>query len=126
VVPKPTSLEMTICELVVIEQGSERISKINSFNDVSASHYPFDPGRFFVDAVLTGSQGVGELMLVVTHLPTDQGVYALLEQVEFVDRFQEVHVTFVPSPFAFPQPGAYLFALLVDGEEVASRRVHVF
>ena len=105
-VPKPTSLEMTICELVPIEQGSERISKINSFNALSASTYPFDPGRFFVHAVLTGSQGVGELMLVVTHLPTDQGVYASYEDIEFVDRFEEVRWTVAPSPFAFPQPGA--------------------
>jgi hypothetical protein len=117
---------MTICELVVVEEGSRRVSKINSFTDFSASHFPFEPGRFFVHAILTGSQGAGDLMLKVTHLPTDQDVYALLEPIEFVDRFQEVHWTASPSPFAFPQPGAYLFALLVDSEEVASRRVHVF
>jgi hypothetical protein len=126
VVPVPVSLEMTVCELVVIEQGTERASKVNSFNDLSASHFPFDPGRFFVFAILTGSQGEGDLMLVVTHLPTDQEIYALLERIELVDRFEEVWVAIEPSPFAFPLPGEYLFTLSLDGDWVAHRRVHVY
>jgi hypothetical protein len=124
--PKPTLLEMTICELVVIEPGTDRASKINSFSTLPASHFPFDPGRFFVFAEFTDSKGGGDLMLSVTYLPTGQDVYASLEPIAFMDRLQEVRVILQPSPFAFPQPGPYLFALWVDDDEVAARRVHVY
>lgn len=124
-IPAPVALEMTICELLVFEQGTERVSKINSFNELTASHFPFEPGRFFVYALLTGSQGKGEVMLVVTHLPTEQEVFGAIDQIEFQDRFQEVWLAFEPSPFAFPIPGQNLFTLSVDGDWIAHRRVQV-
>jgi hypothetical protein len=125
-VPVPTLLELVICELVIVEQGSGRVSKINSINDLSAGGFPYDPGRFCVYAVLTGSVGKGDVMLQVTHLPTDQEVYAWMDRIEFVDRFEEVQVLVEPSAFAYPQPGEYLFALYVDADLIASRRVHVY
>ena len=47
-VPKPTSLEMTICELVVIEQGSRRIRRSTRSTPVSASHLPVRAGAVLV------------------------------------------------------------------------------
>ncbi len=125
-VPVPISLEMTICELVVVEAGTKRVSKINSFTNLTVSHFPFEPGRFFVFAVLTGSQGKGELMLTVTHAPTGQAVYGALEEIEFLDRFHEAYALFEPFPFAYPLPGVYIFTLEVDGDWISHRRIHIY
>src|SRR4051812_49411721 len=113
-VPVPVSLGMTICELVVVELGTERKSTINSFNKLSASQLPFNPGRFFVFATLTGSQGKGDLMLILTHIATDQEIYAGIERIAFSDRFHEVDVLIEPANVTFPLPGEYLFTLQVD------------
>ena len=63
--------------------------------------------------------------LAVTRLETDREVFALHRRLSFQDRLVEVKAVFRLGNCEFPEPGAYLMTLLMDGEWVAQRRFQV-
>jgi hypothetical protein len=124
-VPAPIALGLTLCESIIIAEGTRRVSSINGFNRMQASSFPYDASPFYALATLTGGQGEAEITLVITHLETDEEVYSLLERAFFPDRFAEVRITLPLPDVTFPEPGHYLFTLLVDDDWIAHRRVRV-
>ena len=63
--------------------------------------------------------------LTVTRLETDEEVFALHRRLSFSDRLTEVRVSFRLMNCVFPNAGAYVMTLLMDGEWVAQRRFQV-
>ncbi len=124
-VPCPVALGLTLCDQVIVEEGTRNISLIGTFSRLRGDVFPFAPPSFCVVSTLTGSQGEGEIKLTVTNLETDDEVYTLTRRVTFPDRFAELHVLFRPAELVYPAPGHYIFTLLVDDEGVAHRRVRI-
>ena len=63
--------------------------------------------------------------LTITRLEIDQEVFALQRRLSFRDRLTDVQVVIRLGNCEFPEPGAYLLTLLMDGEWVAQRRFEV-
>lgn len=124
--PAPIAFGLTVSETFIVEMGTRRTSTINAFNRIRATSFPYTLPPFTLTCLLTGGEGEGEVTLVVTHLATDEGVYSLLPRLSFSDRFAEVRFQVRIDYISFPQPGQYLFALLVDDDWIAHRRVEVF
>ncbi len=98
---------------------------IGTFTHQSGRSFPYVLAPFCVVATLTGAQGQGEITLTVTELATDEEIATLTRQVSFPDRFVEGRVLFRLANCAFPSPGVYVFTLMVDGDWVAHRRLHI-
>ena len=75
---------------------------------------------------LVGGHGEGELGLTVTRLETDQEVFAIHRRLSFSDRLTAVRVRFRLRNCVFPDAGAYVMTLLMDGEWVTQRRFEVY
>ncbi len=124
-VPTPLSIGLTLCQSIIIEEGTRNLTLVGSFYDFEASEFPFTPAPFRAIASLVGGNGEGELVLTITQLRTDDEVFAIHRRISFVDRFDEVCVMSRLTNCEFPEPGAYMMTLLVDGEWVAQRRFEV-
>jgi len=124
-VPAPTALPLTLCDQVIVEEGTKKVSLIGSFRKLYARSFPFVPLPFCVFATLTGSQAEGAITLTVREAESDEEVYSVTHRVAFPDRFAEGRVVFRLADCAFPKPGAYLFTLAVDDDWVAHRRLQI-
>jgi hypothetical protein len=116
---------MTLCDYVLIEAGTNKVSLIGCFSVFRARSFPFVPLPFCVFAPLAGGMGEGRVELTVTEVASDLEVYSVFRTIRFPDRFTELRVLFRLAECQLPAAGSYLFTLLVDGEWVAHRRIRV-
>ena len=75
--------------------------------------------------MLTDGLGDATIDLVMTRLETDQVVLVRRKILHFQNRLAEVRVLYRIGECVFPAPGEYQFTLLVDGQWVAQRNIHV-
>jgi hypothetical protein len=125
-VPQPIALGLTLCDYVIVEEGTKKVSLIGGFSGIRAAEFPFVPLPFCVYAPLTGGQGEAAAELTVTSLETEDEIYSLQRTVRFPDRFTEVRVLYRLTAVQFPEAGIYMFTLLLDGDWIAHRRVRVY
>jgi hypothetical protein len=123
--PAPTAIGLTLCEKVIIEEGTRNLTFVSTFTELLADEIPFWPERFALAVVLTGGQGDGVVELAITQLETDEEIYSLRRSLHFPDRLVEVQVVFRIRDCSFPAPGYYEAVLLVDGDWVARRKFSV-
>ena len=125
-VPTPVALGLALCDYVLVEEKTKKISLIGTFAGIRVDQFPATPPPFSVFAVLTDGSGDATIRLSVLQLETDEEVYAYQSQVHFPDPLAEVSFHLRLHHCVFPAAGAYQFTLLVDGEWVAQRRIRVY
>jgi hypothetical protein len=123
--PTPITLGLTLCEKVIVEEGTRNVTLVSTFNKPAVSRFPTPPKRFDVFAALTDGVGDATIKLTVTSLATDEMIYEREAQAYFPNRLAEVHVLFRVGECSFPAPGFYQVSLLLDGEWVAQRRLQL-
>jgi hypothetical protein len=126
VVQPPTTISLLLCDLVIVDQATRKISLVNTFSGIRTAEFPFVPLPFCVFAILTDGEGDAEISLTVTRLETDEEIYTFERTVHFPDRLTEVQILFRVTGCCFPAAGEYLFTLLVDREWVAQHRIQVY
>jgi hypothetical protein len=118
-------LGLTLCDLIIVEEETEKVSLIGTFTKLEVEEFPSAPKPFCVFAALTNGSGDATIDLVVTRLDTDEDLYEEGVGVHFPGKLTEVQLLFRIQDWTFPAPGWYQFVLLVDGEWVAQRRLEV-
>jgi len=124
--PNPIALALTLRDYAVVEETTKKVSLIGEFIAVKAPIFPSPPRSFCAYTVLTDGLGECIIELVVTRLESDEEVYSVTQPGHFVSRFMQLKVLFRVREFSFLQPGSYEFVLLVDGQQVAQRRLRVY
>jgi hypothetical protein len=125
-IQRPRGLGLTLCDQVVFEQGTQKPTLVGVFTGIAVDGFPSDAQRFDAFAALTDGLGDSTIDLIAIHLDTDRQVYAQSAEFRFVDPLTVVNLRFRVRQCSFPSAGAYVFALVVDGEEVAQRRIQVY
>lgn len=124
-IPPPLALGLTLCDYVLIEEGTRRASLIGTRTRLIADYFPYVAPPFFAFAALSDGLGEATMRLEIKRPDTDEKVYAEERRVRFSDRLRELQVVFYLEDVLFPAPGSYECALLVDNEWVAQRRLRV-
>jgi hypothetical protein len=125
VIPPPIALGLTICDLVIVEEGTKKVSLVGAISTFQPAHFPFLPAPFFVHVALTDGLGNATIDLIVTHLDTGESIYFRQRAVRFSHKLNELHVAFRISDCSFPSPGLYQVTLLLDREWVAHQRFRI-
>jgi hypothetical protein len=125
VIPSPIALGLTLCDYVIVERHTGKVSLIGNLTEFTSASFPFVAPRFFAYAALTEGSGEGTLEIVVTSLNNNEQAYAQSTPVSFPDRLDIVDGILGIKQCRFPSEGWYEFVLLVDEEEISRRRIHV-
>jgi hypothetical protein len=125
-VPTPIALGMNLCDYVIVEERTKKVSLIGTFTGMSGDRFPFTARPFSIHAVLTEGAGSGTIQLEVVRLDTGEVVYTHRGGIFFPDVLQEVICHVRLQQCEFPTPANYQFTLLIDGEWVAQRRLRVY
>ena len=123
--PPPIALGLTICEKIIVEEGTRKLTLVNAFTRIDESEFPSPARTFFVVAVLTNGRGDATIEVTLTRLDTDETMYIRRIAAHFPDPLQELRLSHRIEAFSFPAPGLYQFALLVNGAWVAQRRIRL-
>lgn len=123
---RPSAISLMLCDQVVFEQGTQKPYLLGVFTGVAADSFPTVPQRFDIFAALTDGLGDVAMTLTVVHLETNQEIYSQRMAVSFPDPLRVINLRFRVRQLTFRLPGTFLFALMVDDEEIATRRVRVY
>jgi hypothetical protein len=121
----PVALGLTLCDYVIVEDGTNKVSTIGILTKWVTKIVPFTPPTFFAHAALTDALGEVTPELSITRLETDEEIYNRQRRVAFADKLRELQVIFRVADLKLPAAGVYQFALLADGQWVAHRRARV-
>lgn len=124
-VPPPIALGLMLCEKILVEEGTKNVTLVNTFTTIRVESFPSPPQHFAVYVALTSGQGQATMELTATRLDTDEEVYSYQNTVLFPDRLAEVRVLVRVNGCSFPSAGKYQLTLLIDGEWIAHRHLHV-
>jgi hypothetical protein len=124
-VPPPVVLGLSICEKVIVEEGTRNVTLVSTFTKLVVGEFPSPSQKFAVYTVLTEGEGEGTIDLVVTQLETSEKVFEGSLPVRFTDRLMELRILFRVMTCVFPEPGMYQITLLLDGEWLAQRSLRV-
>jgi hypothetical protein len=116
---------MSLCDYVIVEKGTEKISLIGLFERFRLAQFPAQAPPFCVFATLTGAEGSGIIRLEIQDLETLERIADWEQTVHFVDRLTNVRVVFRLNDCEFPHPGFFQARLLADGEWIAQKRFEV-
>jgi Family of unknown function (DUF6941) len=122
----PIVLGLTLCDYVIVEEGTRKVSLIGAFTSMAVEEFPAVSPPFSVYAALTDASGNVTIRLVVVRLDTDEEVYSFQGTAHFPDKLAAVGFYLHIQDCSFPVPGFYQFTLDVDGEWVAHRRLRVY
>jgi hypothetical protein len=124
-VPRPRAIDFLVCDYFILDERTKNVSLIGCFNRLRLPEFPFAASRFYVFALLTDGLGEGLLELTLSHLASEEEIFRLETTIRLPHRFTELRVPFPIVECYFPEPGAYLFTLLIDNEIIGERRFEV-
>jgi hypothetical protein len=123
--PTPVALCMSLCDYVLIEEGTRKASLIGCFAALSVSSFPSPPHSFWVYTDLTDGTGRGVADLTIARLDTDEAIHRQAKIIDFRSRFTVVRYAMQVANCRFPVPGKYLVTLDIDRELVTQRVLDV-
>ena len=122
---RPAAIGLLVCEQVIIEEGTQNVTPVNSFRRRIVQQFPTEPLNFVVFAILNDGVGEIRLELAISRLDTDEEVYQRSMTVRFGNQLQEGRCLFRISDYSFPVPGTYEVALFADNEMIAQRKIRI-
>jgi hypothetical protein len=125
VTPTPVTLSMSLCDYVIIEEGTGKASLIGCFDKLALPRFPSQPRAFFLAAELTGGHGQARVGVRIARPDSDETIKLTHGDVYFRDRLFVVRYSTRVMNLSFPVPGRYAVHLLVDGELAAQRILEV-
>src|SRR5579871_6430905 len=121
----PAVVGLTLCDLVIDEAITHKLSLVGSFTEILVDELPGLAGPFAAVAFLTDAQGVIDLTLRVSDARTSGIVYTQGHRVYSPNPLAVVYCNIRVRDCSFPRPGIYLFSLWAGPELLAERRAAV-
>src|SRR4051812_39144832 len=100
--PTPVALSLSLCDYVIIEEGTAKASLIGCFDRLAMPTFSSPARDFFLAAELTGGHGRGRVTVDIRRLDTDESIWRTHADVYFRDRFFVVRYTRRVTDCSFP------------------------
>lgn len=121
---EPLARGLFLCDLVIVDAGTNKVSLINLFDRVRVPRFPAQLNPFVVYACLTNGFGDMDLRVEIEDEHGEQ-VHTHAGRVRFSDRLAAVHCRFTIAGCSFPRAGAYQVILYAGRTPVAQTKLDV-
>jgi hypothetical protein len=118
-------LSFSLCDYVLIEEGTGKASLIGCFDKLAVPDFPSPPQSFFVAAELTGGRGIARVEVRIARPDTDHPIGWARADVRFRDPLFVVRYRTRVTGCVFPVPGRYAISLEIDGELTGQRIIEL-
>jgi hypothetical protein len=123
---RPLVVAFHLCEQIVVDDQTRRVSPINCFTRWLIEGPPAEPQTFRAVAILASGHGSIPAALTIDPLDTGETIYRREFTVQFADPLKYYWCMLRLRRVVFPVTGVYQASLQVGGEGLASMRFLVF
>ncbi|HYG74841.1 MAG TPA: hypothetical protein VEK08_07555 [Planctomycetota bacterium] len=120
---KPILLALVLCDTIIREAQTNKLSLIGTFNGIFASAFPCTHPSLSVYIAITEGRGRVPCKLRMTSLDNNQVIFELPGQIEFGGPTSVGELVFQLQQVQFAAPGVYAIEFWADGELLGSRKV---
>ena len=120
---KPILLALVLCDSIIREAGTNKLSLIGTFNGIFSNTYPCTHPSVSVYIAITEGRGKVPCTLRMTSLDSNQAVFELPGQIEFGGPTSVGELVFQLQSVRFEKPGVYAIEFWADGDLLGSRKV---
>ncbi len=121
---KPILLAFVLCDQIIREMGTNKLSLIGTFNGIFANNFPCTHPALSVYIAITEGRGKVPCKLRMTSLSNDQIIFELPGQIDFVGPTHVGELVFQLQQIRFEEPGVYAVEFLAGGEVLGSRKLN--
>ena len=124
-----------LSDVVIREQGTNKISLVGCFNQFNANKFPFNTPPFFITGSITNITGKVDGVISVTALIEDPNSGHVLSSTPGRLQFSKesppipnnmvFEIPFPVVPFAIPKAGMYSVKILFNNQELGKRSLTV-
>ena len=123
---KPILLALVLCDMIIREVGTNKLSLIGTFNSLSAQTFPCAHPTFWVYVAITEGRGRQTSKLRITSLSSGLPVFELPGEIEFAGGPTHVgELVFQLNAIRFDTPGLYAVEFWSGDDMLGSRKIHV-
>lgn len=125
----PITRGVFLCEKVIVEERTRKVSLINCFTKLYVDAFPSSPQQFNVFAIFVNGNGTVPVRLVVTKVETeledDTDVFEFVGTLRFTGPLQELRTLIPINNLVFDVAGGYEITLESNGEFLAQTRLEL-
>lgn len=122
---KPILLALVLCDTIIREQGTNKLSLIGTFNSLSSATFPCVHGTFWVYIAITEGRGRHTSKLRITSLTSGDVIFELPGEIEFAGPTSVGELVFQLNGIRFDTPGMYAVEFWSGDHLLSSRKIHV-
>lgn len=120
----PVLLAMSVCDQIIREEGTKKISLIGLFNTIQAKTFPCVHSKLHIYIALTEYEGQANCELKFSY-GDDKPIVQLTGPVNFPNKLSVVEMNFSINNLPLPKAGLYHFDFMVDGKPIGHRKFMV-
>lgn len=123
--PIPAVLSINICDAIIRDEATKKVSLIGLFNTIRANSLPCTHPQMHVHVALTNGHGKYKTEVRFVSMETDKPIAGMLGDLEFPDPLHVVELNVCWQGLRFETEGIYLVQVLCGGETVGERKFMV-
>lgn len=125
--PTPIVLAVNICDTIIRDETTKKVSLIGLFSVIQASNFPATHPMMHIYAAVTN--GHGKYRTSIRFVRMDKSEEKLLAEINgeliFASPLQVVEINFCLQGLKFDKPGEHVVKIVCDDSEIGSRKFFV-
>jgi len=123
--PMPSVLSINICDSIIRDEFTKKVSLIGLFNTIRASSFPCTHPQLHVYVALTNGHGKYKTEIRFLNLEEGKLVAGMVGPLEFQNPLHVIEVNLCWQQLRFEKAGDYVVEVLCDGSQIGTRKFRV-
>jgi len=123
--PTPSVLSINVCDAIIRDEQSKKVSLIGLFNIIRATSFPCTHPLMHVYIALTNGHGKYRTEVRFVSLEEGKPIMGMIGELNFQNPLQVIEMNLCWQRLNFEKPGDYEVEVLCDGERVEARKFMV-
>ncbi len=119
--PKPVVLSINICDTIIRDEVTKKVSLIGIFNVIKANVFPVSHPLFHVYVALTNGHGIYKTILRIVRVEDSEIILNMDGELNILNPLQVVELNIGLQDLRFSKPGKYSMQVLCNSEPVGAR-----
>ena len=120
--PLPSVMSVNICDLIIRDELTKKVSLIGLFNTIRAPSFPFRHPQLHIHITLTNGHGSYQAEVRFMNAELNKPIAGMRGELVFKSPLQIVEMNLFWQRLNFVKPGDYIVEILCDGELIGTRK----
>ncbi|OHB61528.1 MAG: hypothetical protein A2167_02795 [Planctomycetes bacterium RBG_13_46_10] len=120
--PTPTVLSINICDNIIRDEITKKVSLIGLFSAIRANNFPCTHPLLHVHVALTNGHGKYQTDIRFLNLADDKPIAGMRGPLLFQNPLQVVELNVCWQQLRFEKPGEYVVQVICDGVPIGERK----